>query len=157
MPELLNILHQDKQPRKSCGSLELSAIGASSRGLRQVHDFIYTELFLSATCSVICFASLQNHSRVALWCYGISSSFSLGFYALISPGMLSLNSQEKPLAAASQSCPLPWVPVGSGVSSQTAPALSSAAGLRQVALQPAASVSPAEKKKKGSTEPVETG
>lgn len=112
MPELLNILHQDKQPRKPCSSLELSAIGVSSRGLRQVHDFIYTELFFSATCSMLCFASLQNHSGVALWCYGFSSSFSLGFYALISPGVLSRNSQEKPLAVASQSCPLPRGPCG---------------------------------------------
>lgn len=159
MTGLLNILHQDKQLRKPCGSLKHGAFGGvcSSRGFRQVHNFIYTAIFLSANCSVLCSASLQNFCRAALQWYRICSSISHSFYALIILVALSLDSCElhspqKISVEGFQSSHLPQVAgdfVGGGMSNHAAPALSSAAGflsgLRRVTLQPGASVSPSDR------------
>lgn len=156
---LVNVLHQDKQLRKPCGSFRDSASGGccSLRGFRQVHGFIYIVIFLSATCSILCSASLLNFCRVALQCYRIYSSISHSFYALIFLGVLSLDncelhSLQKPLVEASPSSHLPLVAgdfVGGGMSNQLTPALSSAAGLlsglERVTLQPGASVSPSDR------------
>lgn len=159
MTGLSNILHQDKELRKPRGSLKHGAFGGccSPRGLRQVHNSIYTAIFLSATCSILCSASLRNFCRIALWCYRLYSSISRSFYALIILGVFSLDSCElhslqKPSVEASQSSHPPQVAgyfVGGGMSSHTTPALSSAAGLLsglgRVTLQPGASVSPSDR------------